>query len=276
MASAIRVISFNILFDDPCGAHPWAGRRDQVAALLARWQPDLLCVQEALEGQKADLLAALPPFDAYGVGRDDGKSGGEQAPIFHRRDRFDLLDQGHFWLSPTPQQAGSVGWDAKHPRTAVWKHLVHRASGRPVLVVNTHYDHVGREANRKSIDVIGRNLPPTPPDCAVLLCGDFNSDEQSPAYGAIVRAGFRDAAAACASAYDAGPRFSYHRFQMDRYGREAQAIMQTHDRAFRAIDHLFYRGNLAVARYRHLPDAADGAYPSDHFPVLCDLSWPRG
>lgn len=60
-----------------------------------------------------DLQALLgPTWSHVGVGRDDGKQAGEYAPIYYRNDRFQPLSVEHIWLSQTPQQVGSRGWDA--------------------------------------------------------------------------------------------------------------------------------------------------------------------
>ena len=45
------------------------------------------------------MLNALPTDSYIGVGREDGKTKGEYAPIFDRKDKFKLLKSGNFWLS---------------------------------------------------------------------------------------------------------------------------------------------------------------------------------
>ena len=73
----------------------------------SRYRPDILGVQEARDLQIVDLREALPEFEFYGVGRDDGKTGGEYTGIFYRKDRFARSDGGSFWLSATPEKPGT-------------------------------------------------------------------------------------------------------------------------------------------------------------------------
>ena len=107
---------------------------------------DIIGLQEVEPLQRAYLAEQLTEFAWYGVGRNVAHDEGEGTPIFYRRDRFDLLDRGTFWLSTTPDIAGSKGWDAALPRVASWVRLRDRRSGRELLAVNTHFDHMGPEA----------------------------------------------------------------------------------------------------------------------------------
>ena len=58
-----------------------------------------------------------------GVGRDDGKEAGEMTALYYRADRFERLDDGHFWLSEQPDQPGSKSWDTALTRMATWVKL---------------------------------------------------------------------------------------------------------------------------------------------------------
>ena len=141
----VRVMSFNLRLNVASdGDDAWPNRRDAAAEIVRG--ADVVGVQEALPGMLDDLDARLPGFARVGVGRDaDG--GGEQSAVLYRTDRFEALDAGTFWLSPTPDVPGSVGWDAALPRIATWVQLRERG-GAAFVVVNTHFDHVGAVARR--------------------------------------------------------------------------------------------------------------------------------
>lgn len=84
---------------------------------------DIFGSQEVLDGQLHDMLAQLPDYDYIGVGRDDGKTQGEYAPVFYKKERFRLLDEGHFWLSEITDRPNK-GWDAALPRICTWGHFL--------------------------------------------------------------------------------------------------------------------------------------------------------
>ena len=52
---------------------------------------------------------ALPEYDGIGVGRDDGKTAGEYAPLFYRKDKYEVLDSNTFWLAENPDSVGMMG-----------------------------------------------------------------------------------------------------------------------------------------------------------------------
>ena len=271
--STIRLMTFNILVDKRKDApYSWEHRCQQIISLLKYYNPDIFCIQEALEHQKAYIAECFPEYACFGIGRSDGKFDGEQVPIFHRKDMFALKAEGNFWLSELPHIPGSIGWDAKCPRTVVWKKLQHYASKHSFIIANTHYDHVGKLANTNSAQLICKELSLIEPSCATFLCGDFNSSEQSPVYEGILSSGFLDASKAEGTICYGLP-FTYHRFMMHQYTTDLLRLQQEHDRIFRSIDHVFYRGKIKSLRYGILADNQLGVYPSDHLPVLCDFSF---
>lgn len=86
-----------------------------IDALLSTGPIDIVGFQEVLHNQLLDLQALLPGYDCVGVGRDDGKQKGEYSPVFWDGSQFELVRWKTVWLSPHPDQAGSIGWDAVCP-----------------------------------------------------------------------------------------------------------------------------------------------------------------
>jgi endonuclease/exonuclease/phosphatase family metal-dependent hydrolase len=184
----LRVMSFNIRYgtaDD--GANHWDHRKEFVLQTIRDVAPDLLGTQETLLFQREFLKEGLQEFEAVGVGRDDGLEKGEMAALFFRRARFEKLAEGHFWLSLTPDQPGSQGWDAALPRIATWVRLRDRDQEPPqeLLFVNTHFDHRGQEARHESAKLLRTKLPELGQAIPWVVTGDFNASEGSPPYRAL-------------------------------------------------------------------------------------------
>ena len=89
----------------------WATRCKVICDQINFEAPEVFGTQEVLVGQLRDMRAALDNYDFIGVGRDDGKEAGEYEAIFYKKDCVELLNDGNFWLSPTPDRPG-LGWDA--------------------------------------------------------------------------------------------------------------------------------------------------------------------
>ena len=174
------------------GENAWACRKDAAIAHLKSLSPDLLGVQEAFVDQHDALVAALPDYAAVGVGRHDGKHDGEFASLFVRKNRFEVAESGTFWLSPTPEVPGSKFADAHLTRICTWA-LVREQDGGEILFANTHFDHVGSRARVESSRLIVAKLPAIWPGTPIVLTGDFNADDLTPEYEAILAGGLLDA-----------------------------------------------------------------------------------
>ncbi|MBR6813158.1 MAG: endonuclease/exonuclease/phosphatase family protein, partial [Tidjanibacter sp.] len=147
----IRIISYNIRLsgvDD--GTNSWQYRKQATLNMIAEEQPTLFGLQEATPEQMAFLVENLPQYGHIGVGREDGVADGEHMSIFYLLDEVELLDGGTFWLSETPDTP-SIGWDAAYKRTCTWTKLRMRSSGKEFAYLNTHLDHVGKEAQREGL-----------------------------------------------------------------------------------------------------------------------------
>lgn len=183
---SLRAMSFNIRYgtaDD--GENRWANRRELLFKTIRDAGPDILGLQEVLAFQAEELRAALPGYGFVGVGRDDGRDGGEFSPIMFRLSAFELRDSGHVWLSPTPTVPGSKGWDAALPRLATWVLLRGKSPPHAELyVVNTHMDHVGEQARLESARML-RTMAAAHAGVPTLVMGDFNCGPDSPPYAAL-------------------------------------------------------------------------------------------
>ncbi len=114
-------------------------------------------------GLYAHLYLCLAPDSHNARLVIDGHEGGEYAAIYYRRDRFRVVRSGRFWLSQSPLEIGSIGWDAALPRIATWA-----AFEDTTVKINTHFDHRGEEARLQSTRLIvegADGLSPT--DCVV-------------------------------------------------------------------------------------------------------------
>src|SRR4030095_12411577 len=96
---------------------------------IDEFKPDLIGMQEVLPFQAAQIKSHFKGYDFVGVGRDDGKNKGEMAPLLFRRDRFEKLREGVFWLSETPEMPGSKSWDAAITRLVMWTELRDKRAG---------------------------------------------------------------------------------------------------------------------------------------------------
>jgi endonuclease/exonuclease/phosphatase family metal-dependent hydrolase len=172
--------SYNIRYqnkEDNERGNSWKQRCPVICDQVNFLAPDIFGAQEVLHPQLLDLLQGLDGYDYIGVGRDDGKTEGEYAAIFYKKDHIRLLDNGNFWLSETPEKPG-LGWDAACIRICTYVHLKDRNTKKKIWFFNLHMDHVGVTARAESAKLIVSKIKElTKSGEKVFVTGDFNVDQ---------------------------------------------------------------------------------------------------
>ncbi|MEL6593794.1 MAG: endonuclease/exonuclease/phosphatase family protein, partial [Bacteroidota bacterium] len=254
----LKIMSFNIRLNVASdSANAWPNRLDIVESMLHYHNPDLLGVQEALEGQMQDLKKMLPAYQAHGVARDTG-AWGEYSAIFYRSAKLELEKGGTFWLSETPNQP-SKGWDAALNRIVSWGIFRQKSSGKRFLYLNTHFDHRGQQARLESAKLLLQQSSTLNPEgLPVLLSGDFNFTPKAKPYQELTKTeAFFDGRVHSISPPH-GPASTWSGF--NRAGVPG-----------RRIDYIFGRGDVRFLGYATLTDNWNGRFPSDHLPVLAEV-----
>lgn len=247
---ALRTGTFNIRYDNPAdGVHSWRHRRAAVLECIDSLRFDVLGLQEVLPVQRRYLEARTPGAGWYGVGRADGKRGGEQSPLVIS-DRVRVQAWRTMWLSPTPEVPGSTGVDARIPRVATV--LLGSVGGNPIGVVNTHFDHRGSRSRELAAGQIAELVERDPR--AWIVCGDFNVALDELPMRVLLERGLRSVLGDDASG-------TFHAFRGDSAGAR--------------IDHLLVDERWDIERAWIDTTRPGGVIPSDHWPVVADLRLAR-
>ena len=252
----LRVASFNIRYGTANdGDNAWPLRRDLVTNQLRALQADVVGLQEALRFQLDQIAAALPEYDEFGVGRDDGDTAGEYAAILYRRDRLRRERGGTFWFSDTPTVPGSASWGNHVTRICTWARFTDRKTGRSFYVYNLHLDHESQPSRERSVALLVSTITARAPQDPVVVLGDFNAGEDNPAVIAMRRADVRD------TFRDVHPDArwvgTFGGFRGDSTGPK--------------IDYVFASPAWRTVASAIVRDRPAGRDPSDHFPVTATL-----
>ena len=274
-AQQLYVGSYNIRYrnnEDSIAGNVWSKRCQVICDLINFEHPDIFGAQEVLHGQLQDMKHSLDHYDYIGVGRDDGKQAGEYAAIFYDTRSLTLLDEGHFWLSPTPSRPG-LGWDAACVRICTWGKFLDKRTRKQFFFFNVHMDHVGVVARREGAKLIISRIRQMAMGAPTVLTGDFNVDQRDKIYGIFSHSGIlKDAYA------NARLRFvengTFNDFNPNRLTTSR-------------IDHVFVSPSVSVDRYGILTDSywttdkteetqeetdkAQRRNPSDHYPVFVHI-----
>ncbi|KAG0141043.1 hypothetical protein CROQUDRAFT_68755 [Cronartium quercuum f. sp. fusiforme G11] len=278
--AALKLATFNIRYA-PLNSNltapeaPWSVRLPLIISQINWESPDILGAQEALDHQYLDLVQRLGSqgYAGIGVGRNDGKREGEYAPIFWKEQKFELINHQYFWLSPTPEIPGSIGWDAGQPRMVTVVELrlkdiqksrtlqiLRRASSESSFyVMNTHFDNQGVLARQNSAILIRQRAEKLVNDTGktLFLTGDLNSTPEDAAYKLLTaklpnRLVFTDSRMSAASTFGA-INATFTGFENNPDDRYVLDHLMTMDQRWQS------------SKYGVIPNRFDeGDYASDH------------
>ncbi len=254
----LTVMTFNVLcsFCNLAEFDPWAERLEAFADIFERHDPDLLGLQElAAAGEVDDIAALLPSHETLFF--DDGVTAYPDAAVLYRRDRFEVLETGSYWLSPTPEEPFSTGFTDEGgviPRLVVWAHLDDSLGGE-LYFATTHFENTPPSQEHSAVLATERmqvweSLP-------IVFSGDLNAKVSDPAY-AVLAEGFVDTWEAAT----------------ERLVEHNSATEPAYDASTR-IDHIFVGGAAEWTVEDWTVDlwvyGAEDRLPSDHRAVVATL-----
>lgn len=255
----IKMMSFNIRLDVASdGENRWDARKDKVAGLISYYEPDFVGGQEVQHHQLQYLSDSLNGYSFIGVGRDDGKQEGEYSCIFYKKDKFNLIQQSTFWLSPTPDSV-SFGWNAACRRVCTYGLFQSKKTKQFVWVFNTHFDHISEPARAESAKLIVRKIGEVnTKHYPVIVSGDFNSKPvEEPAKYMMQH--LDNARTISRQVYGGADTWNGFHFNKKPDG---------------CIDYIFVSKDkrISVSKFATLTDSYDMKYPSDHFPIMATIT----
>ncbi len=255
----IKVMSFNLKINGD-GYQSNENRLPRSVKMIEKYSADSIGVQEADKWWTDSLEEALPQYARVGTYRDDGISLGESCSIFYLKDKYELVDSGDFWLSETPETP-SWGWDTACPRIVTYAILKNKTTGFVYAHFNTHFDHVGKVAQSESVPLLASRIAAIAPDIPVVVTGDFNTSEGSEIYNKLLSCGLKDTKYMAEKYDDCATYHDYNPF-----------VFST-----KPIDYIFTNAYCSSVKSSTVDsNMIDLVYPSDHFPIIVELTLFNG
>ena len=258
----LNVMSYNIRYDNPEDSlNNWQYRKDVAAKIIKTKDIDIVGTQEVLHNQLVDLQERLPEYTAIGVGRQDGIEKGEYSALFYKKDRFSEVSSGYFWLSETPEVAGSIGWDGACERIATWAILKDKQTGKEVFAINTHLDHVGKIARQEGVTLLLTRAAELSKGLPIIMTGDFNATPDSDVIKHVTNTSLKEhlTNAKTIAKEFTGTEWTFHDF--------GKIPVENRD----YIDYIFVSSNIETDKFEVLPEKLDEVFLSDHVPVVAKI-----
>lgn len=250
----LRIMSYNIRLDVPSdGINQWNYRKEGLVSLVHEEKPDIFGIQEGLPHQVSFLSQQLEGYSMIGEGRDGGNNG-EYSAIYYKKNKLKLLESETFWLSETPKKP-SVGWDAALNRIVTYGVFSTVNSNTKIVVYNTHFDHMGKQARENSAKLILHHIKVNNfSKEQLVVMGDLNAVPKE----APIKLLSNHLEDAFTSTPVKNPIGTFNAFNIQ-------------SKLVRRIDYVFTK-NIDVIEHRHVQKKLpNGLWPSDHLPVLISI-----
>ena len=256
------MMTFNLRCNTPSdGDNAWPNRIERAADMIKEHDPIVVGTQEGYFSMLTELQEQLEEYAWVGMGRFGG-SDDEHNAIFYKKDRLEAVEQGHFWLSETPDEAATKSWGSYFPRMCSWVAFRDVDTGKSFTVFNTHLDHYSQEARDNGAKVIWSYISQhTHRSTPLIVMGDFNSAPADQPIrflkGLTAEEGPQGWLTDAYSVYEGVVGQTAHSFQGGTDGEP--------------IDYIF--GSPQVKILETIVDRRQirGAYPSDHYPVVAKI-----
>ncbi len=265
----LKVMSFNV-FCRICdkgrtGYQPWDQRLPHLQERIAKYDPDLLGLQEL--GGHADIEDFLKAFPGYDyVAYAFGPWIYADCALFYKKERFEKLDSGQLWLSPKPELPFAKAWKLSMPRYVNWAYLRQKKDGFQFLYINTHFDNAG--VNKEpAARFFAQTFGPIAAKMPVIVTGDFNTDSTTTRYRNLLGEG----PGKLEDAYDLAK--SKEIVSNFPEGAKIPDLDEFID-PVKAIDHVLVGGPLTKTVARWTLDSTlydDHQRPSDHPSVFAEI-----
>jgi len=251
----LKVISFNIRCCDDKNGNSIPERAPRLDKVTACFDADVIGFQEYRPawGEHIEKYYG-DKYDMFLKFRTEDPSDLEAAPILWKKDKFECIKTGYFWLSDTPE-IESRGWDEVYNcyRICVYAILKEKESGEYFTFMNTHFGFgdKGQIASAGLIYEYSKKIS----DYPTFIVGDFNMTPSSAGYAEMIK-NFTDVNAVTVN----DRRSTYH-------GYDLTVKRDSH------IDFCFIDESITPVSLKLIDETVEGKFPSDHFGLYTELKF---
>lgn len=227
-------------------------RIQAINALIREKEPDVIGVQEMTEAMKPYMTEIFRKYQMVGESRGSILTD-EYSAILFRADRFELKNTATYWLSRTPSKRRSRLLFSQFPRIVTCAVLYDQAEDKTFSMFNTHLDHNLEPVRSAQAEILCSLIQKYQKGSFTVVTGDFNAVVDSPPLRILEKCGLKDTVTEAIGS--------------TLRGRIGSTIQHN-----RPIDHILISEHAELIRLEKLDQKYAGYYPSDHYPLLAEIS----
>lgn len=279
----IKVMSFNLKWNDIDAKatndftvtinNPISNRILQLNDMLNGEKIDIIGVQEA-SPKWVEYFAKLDSNYTYkGFTTTNTHEGGF---IIYKKDKFDLLENGMFWLAEGAPLEYKKAENANFDRICSWAIFKIKDTGRVFVFMDTHVDYVKESQPEQAIALheqtsvlqeLANSNYGAENDCPLILLGDFNAHGPTKLYD-IITQNLKDARV-CSEGTTVPHEYGtlgYHYYCKSEDDIPKNSYV---------MDFIFITENIAVKNYAMIYTSTNlckyGSWISDHNAITAEL-----
>lgn len=258
-----KIMTFNTMCDLCKGSQFWEyqNRLNSIVQIIQSYSPDLIALQEVRSQNQIDqILKRLPHFGYYNIAK--WPLNYADPTILYNKNKFVLKDAGQAWLGPTPNRI-NLGWKLSLPRQYLWVRLERLDDAKNFIFSTTHFDNriENQQGSALYINKIFKDeiLP-------VIFAGDTNLTVDTEYYSDLIKNVF-------INAFDIKKNILQPLEKNHRdfcYLKKGKVFPKCRvDHILLSMDHDWKVDQFYIDQTKN----HKGNFPSDHRPVIIDLTF---
>jgi endonuclease/exonuclease/phosphatase family metal-dependent hydrolase len=269
MIPSQRIMSLNINGDYSGGDNSWEKRTSLNLAIIKRYKPDIIGLQEAAKINLETLRENLSEYSIV-LGNCYGDTPPQEySSILYQTSRYDLLETGEFWFSETPD-IESTDWGVEYPMGATWVKLKCKKTDKKLFHLNTHFEDGpwGEQSRVNANKLIISRIAQISSNQPVVVTGDFNCNPWSIPYQMFHDNGYKDSYRVAGNS-DSVESSTLHVYE----GNDYFALDYGSETFWRVDWILTLDGDQKVQTISStiVRDAIPPTYPVDHYPIISEI-----
>lgn len=145
----------------------WHWRKEQVIERIKKQNPDVFGVAELLPWQERYISENFSDYHKVMFPK------WTDAVLYARKDKYDKLEEGHFFLSATPEKNFTRDYGNFMPRLAVWMRVRIKETGRELLLLSSHFDGM-KSSRQQSVFIVDDFIKKKFPSLPSVMAADLN------------------------------------------------------------------------------------------------------
>lgn len=249
----MKIMTFNLRYDNETdGKHSWSFRQGALLKMIRKQKADVIGTQETTDRIYAFLKQHNRSYWLVGDGRNADRKG-ERCTVLIKKSRYDVLETETVWLNGDFHKAGDLDPREGFARICTMVLVQDKQTLVKTRIFNAHLAYQSEEViarNGEQLLKYIRSFEST--KIPFVLMGDFNSSIDKP----------------------------LHQPLLERYHEAYKTLNQPRPNTFHAygdpqgIDAIDFIYTDALTFISVTTDIStfDGLYPSDHYPVIAELT----